>query len=368
MRFSQFLLLESKQEIISLGFPPIIASLLYENFPKVAVLFAKWYRDYVNYARGGESEWWRTAYHSLQRSPSLPDLTSLYEAGRLGDDEFKKAMIEFGMMDEDDTDDSYSLGEMRESILDEIKEKFLRGSFFSAHTIIKDVASGKLKDLSPYKNLRFQDALQKYDTKRIFQDKQPIKTYPNGYRWIDCGSKNSVVANLMKNCGSTGCMSWDKDSTMLVLFDPNGKAHAIVTYSPNEKRISGDQGVGSSELKQDYHDYVLDLAKTLGVQFDAEKSKSPAMKIKYMLGDKVKDVQELSKTPYFRYFLITTSDGNRYYTDGTSIASDKDLAKVTPAYLKVGGENPMAAVFYPANQESLAKFGIHLAPIQRLAT
>jgi hypothetical protein len=102
-----------------------------------------------------------------------------------------------------------------------------------------------------------------------------------------------LVGGLMKNCGSAGLMSMDKDRTLLVLFDSKNKPHIIVTYSPNEKRIAQDQGIGSSEPKEKYHDYILDLANFLNVRYDVEKSKSPKLIAKYLISKVTNDFQEL---------------------------------------------------------------------------
>ena len=40
------LLLESKQSIIKLGYPALLAALFYKRYGKHAYLIAKWYKDY----------------------------------------------------------------------------------------------------------------------------------------------------------------------------------------------------------------------------------------------------------------------------------------------------------------------------------
>jgi len=46
LNFSNWLVLESKQEIINLGFPSLIATLFYKKYDKYAYTFAKWYTTY----------------------------------------------------------------------------------------------------------------------------------------------------------------------------------------------------------------------------------------------------------------------------------------------------------------------------------
>jgi hypothetical protein len=196
-------------------------------------------------------------------------------------------------------------------------------------TLIEDIESKKITNLQPYKDLSFSEAKDRYDNIRIFDTKQLIKIYKNGWKWIDVGNRCQLVGKLMKNCGSAGVMSWDEDKTILTLFDKNNKPHVVVTYSPNEKRISGDEGAASTEVKGKYHRYILDLAEHLGVKFDAEKSKSKSLKIKSMLRNRLKNIKKLRGNDLFsEYYEIVLDDGKEYYSDGYSIVAKNDVMAI----------------------------------------
>lgn len=315
-------LFESKQTLLNVGFPEVIASLFYEIFPKNTILLAKWFREYSTYNKENEKDWWRMRFSSFFRSRDTLDLyglVKLYEAGKKTQKDYNVARQELGLwVDPDEIEypdtkvDSETLSDLRETI----KEKLLEDIFFRG-TLIEDIMSGKLKDLKPYETLSFQEAKDKYDSLRIFDQRQVIRSYKNGWKWINAGAKCQLVGGLMKNCGSTGVMSSDPDKTMLTLFDPNNKPHVVVTYSPNENRISGDEGAASTAVKDAYHKYVLDLADHLGAKFDAEKSKSKVLKIKAILRDKLKSIKQIGpKDTTFPYWFVTLQDGNEYYSDG----------------------------------------------------
>jgi hypothetical protein len=133
----------------------------------------------------------------------------------------------------------------------------------------------------------------------------------------------------MRNCGSAGVMSSDPDRTIIALFDPNNKPHVMTVYSPNQNRISGDEGRGSSQVKSIYHPYVLDLAKILNAKFDWNISKSKLLQLKYRLNQipaKVSNIRKLFPTDdstFDEYFTFTI-DNNTYYSNSYSAISKSD--------------------------------------------
>jgi len=255
--------------------------------------------------------------------------------------------------------------------------------FFEYNDLIKAIISGELKDISQYKKLDFSAAQDKYDKQNIFKDRKAIKVYENGYKWIDVGMRCQLVGKLMKNCGSAGLMSYDDNRTLLTLFDSRNKPHVVVTYSPNEKRISSDQGVGSSEVKGKYHDYILDLAKFLGARFDVDKTKSKSLKIKYLLSGVVQNLEELPGGDTYNTYFKFSANNKVYYTDGSVVVSDDDVKKANdvqlnndPNYMinpfKVQPTVPqnvmIKKVFNYLNQPILARNGIHYIPIDKFVS
>lgn len=341
MRFREFILTESKQNIFNIGFPKVVASLLYERFGKNSFLVARWFKEYNSWrSRTEDKDWWQKAAGEtrLNSSVSLATLVYLYDATK-DEDTYNQALDKLGF----ENDGYHDLEKERVTWKDEVEEELFKNIIFKK-TIVQDIMSGKLTDVSPYKKLSIKDAEEKHDKKNIFQDREAIKTYPNGFRWIDVGKNCELVGNLMGNCGNAGLMSSDKDRTMIALFDLSNKTHILVTYSPNERRISGDTGVAHSEPKEKYHNYILDLAKHLGVTFDADKSKSKMLKMKSLFGPDAQ-VQRVGKHDIYNQFFKFVSNGQEYYSDGTKMISADDFAKSQAALAQAGQPNDINRVF-----------------------
>lgn len=329
------LLFESNTNIVALGFPEVIASILSEKFGKHSFLIAKWLREYDSYksppVAGNDGSisypenWWRRAYIShTGNSIDLVGLVEAFEAAKISEEKYREVMKSHGFRG----DGEFNQSEMLSFLKREITEEMNKGVFFRS-TIVQDIQSGKLTDLKPYKTLAFQEAKDKYDKKLVFKNPgRVIKQYDNGWRWIDAGSKCQLVGNLMKNCGSTGVMSLDADSTMLTLFDPKNKPHVVVTYSPNEKRISGDEGIGSSEPKEKYHDYIIDVANHLKANFDYDKSKSTILKLKGALQNQFKEIKPIKEGLFQKLYKIIMNDNSVYYTDSYSFVSHQTIEEL----------------------------------------
>jgi len=311
-------LLESKQNIINLKYPPVLASLFVERFGKNAFIMAKWMKEHSRLPQYIDAEtkirpWWSFALdRSAPGDRSPVDFIELYEALREGPEEYDRVakILELGLTyDEIDDIDSHA-----EAILQQVKEGFFNNIFFRAYTITRDVMEDQLKNLHPYKKMGFREANKKYEEKTIFVDQEPIKKYNNGFRWVDVGYKCNLVGDLMKNCGSAGAMSPDPDKTIVALFDKGGKPHVVVTYSPNEHRISGDEGQASTKVKDEYHEYVLDLADILDAEFDSTKTKSKLLGIKYRLKGVTDDIERVpSDDPHGEAYFRVVMDGDVYY-------------------------------------------------------
>lgn len=315
-------ILEAKQSITNLGFPEIISTLFYEKYGKTAPVLARWYKEYSAYGSLADSKnWWYEISHTLTK-PDAGQLTRYYQAtkafaaGTMTLEEYNKIRDRLDLRDynptEADTD------EILRSLKTEIAEA-LFGEVFFSRNLIKALGTNKVS-IQPYSRLPFAQANQKFEEKTMFDDKPPIKTYPNGWKWIDAGAKCDLVGSKMKNCGSTGVMSGDKNRTMLTLFDPSNNPHVVATYSPNEKRLSGIEGQAGTGVKLEYVDYVLDLIKVLGVEFDAHNSKSKPLKLKYLLNPKSL-IQIPGKSDFDEFFEIQLQSGESYYTNGYMLVS-----------------------------------------------
>lgn len=362
MRFREWLITESKQSIVKMGYPEIIAQLLYEKFSKNAPLIARWYREDN---RGSDNEnWWNWTHTNFRIQSDLSTLTTLYQATK-SEEDYVNAIKKLGLST---NRMPYDLEEERHYLKRLIDDRFFDDVFFH-YTIIKDIQSGKLKDLAPYKKLSLREAQEKYDRKNIFQDKQPLRIYENGFKWIDVGRRCHFVANLMRNCGNVGLMSGDPKATLLVLFGPTNTPHVVVTYSPSQNRISSEQGAASTAVKPEYHDYVLDLVDFLEARFDVDSSKSKLLSMKYRLKNKATNLQIVSDDPYAEIFKFDMG-GKTYYSNSYVVVSEDDIEKAKEIFEKKEisprgeGQGLIKMVFI--NQPQLANLGVKYTLIQNI--
>jgi len=364
MKFKEWLISESKVNIENLGYPPPIAKLFYKKYGKHAFLIAKWYKSYHSVK---ETDNWFDSVHRDWSKTSLPDLLQLYNATKSKED-YIAALKDLRIIDQDEDEDydDYHLQDQRESLLDQIERELFSKTFFNYKnwSIVQDVVSGALKDIAPYKNLSIWDAQKKYDNKKIFGERTPLKEYKNGFKWIDVGSNCHLLGSLMKNCGSAGVMGSDPNRTMIALFGTENKPHVVVTYHPSEKRISGDQGVARSIVKSKYHRYVIDLSNFLNAEFDVERTDSKDLKIKYSLQGIGTGLRKLSDGPFGETYNFNVRNKS-FYTDGYAVVSKEDVEKMKQAIqdksltLRNVQRSPIKMIFNHLNKPSLRDFGIN---------
>ena len=131
----------------------------------------------------------------------------------------------------------------------------------------------------------------------------------------------------MKNCGSAGVMSQDENRTILSLFDEHDNPHVVVTYSPNEKRLSGIESAGSTDVKDEYIDYVMDLSKTINVPFDVSRLKNRLLSLKYQFEESLNLIQTVGQKDSMNgyKYLLQMKDGKEYYADTREFISKEDF-------------------------------------------
>lgn len=325
-------LTESVQSLVNIGFPKIIASIFNAKFGKNAHIIGKWYKEYDLLGSDRGNKWWkRPVFSMMQSDKEIRQNVEMYEMLQKVNtkEEFEK---ERDLIQKKYMYESLDFSEQKIDLIQYLKteiEKQLLNSFFFDKRIIKNIMDGTLTDLKPYEKLDFFEANKKYEEKVIFSDLTPVKSYPNGWRWINVGKRCEYVGNMMRNCGSSGVMSYDKDRTIIALFDKENKPHVVVTYSPNEKRISGDEGGAGTPVKNEYADYVLDLSNVLGANFDSEKTKSKFLRVKHKIGDKLKSIKQVpGKNPFTEVYKIKLTNGKVYFTNGYEVISEEELKTV----------------------------------------
>lgn len=362
------LLVEAKQDIVNLGYPQVIADIFQSHFGNLAFLLAKWYKNYKYSTAEPPANWWLMSTANFRETPSMWDLTYLY--GATSSVEAYQAAIKKLELSSDDFID---LDEQRTALKSQIENKLLNSYFFKEE-LIKGITSGQIKDLAPFKNLTYQDARHKVEKKNIFKEKKPLKVYSNGYKWIDVGKKCNWLGDQMKNCGSSGLMTMDSDGTILALFDSKNKPHVMLTYSPNEKRLSGDEGGASTAVKGKYHEYVIDIANFLGASFDIYKTRSPELKIKYLLQGVADNIEPLKGNDTYDTLYKFTISGKNYYTNNYVALSEDDINSVAPKIksgeivLKIQNSNMIRMVFNHMNQNELKYHGgLNYIPIEKFS-
>jgi hypothetical protein len=306
---------------------------------------------------------------------TLSDRTDLYDAAK-DENSYQKLLDQWGYENKEPFDSE----KIRKKIAGQIEMDLMDSGFFKIDFIQK-VISGEIRDLSSYKEMRLTDAQNKFEKKKVFNaENKPIKIYPDGYKWIDVGVRCSYIGSMMRNCGSAMLMSDDPDKTMLALFDKDDKSHIIVTYSPNQRMITGDQGIGSSEPKEKYHDYILDLANHLGAKYDTVLSKTPSLRVKYLLSNLGVNFKKLPIEDVFNSFYSFDIGMQKFYTDGYSVAPTEDVDMVGKALAdgkltlrdikkkRMSKNELIKTVFSRVHMENLKSFGVKYDSLELMSS
>lgn len=308
---------ESKQSIVSLGYPEVIASIFYDISSKHAPLLAKWYKEdkTLNLPhRYNAADWFEKEHHSWH-GEDLFTMSKLYTLAKKEDKEGYIALCKqegYGSCEE--TIELEGFEEIRGAWRDEIQSTLQKDIFFKGE-FIGAILKGELTDLAPYKKLSLRAARDLFNERHLKDDSNLIMSFDNGYRWVNGGARCQLIGSKMRNCGSTGVMSMDKDRTMIVLLDDFNEPHVITTYSPNEKRISGIEGKASTAPKDEYLTYIIKLADHLKANLDTHKSPSRLLHILWKLRNTLKSAKRVLEDTYDHIFLITLKDGRQFYTN-----------------------------------------------------
>lgn len=354
IRNSIALISESKQSIIGLGYPEIIAKILYKKFGNKAPLIARWMRDYNKHKEG--KDWFEKSFSSWStRSMDLIEMIDAYNASKLGFEAYSQEVRKHNIEPQIEEFDQ----ETTKAWAQEIEEKFLNDIFFYSNDLVKAVLEGKIKDLKPYKNLSLQDAEKRFYERTTLKS-DAIKEYENGWKWINVGKKCSIIGREMSNCGSAGVMSADADRTMIVLYDDNNNPKVVVTYSPNEKRLSGVEGKGSTAVKRKYISYVMDLSNHMGVPIDTTNEKSYMLKMKNDFKGLLKSIEPFDEIKEFgdnEIFELVTNDGELFLGNKYNILSYSDFYKIQNLIKKHNEENERKISKNPFDWQNRDRFG-----------
>jgi hypothetical protein len=230
-----------------------------------------------------------------------------------------------------------SVEEELRSISVMIERTLLKAASFFRSNLVKDFMSGKLKSLQGYDHLPFTEAEEKYESHVLFDEVEPLVKYSNGWRWIDGGSRCVIIGRKMKNCGNTGTAR-HPGSKLLTLFDSNNEPHVVALYAHKEKELSNPEGQGSTEVKDEYLPYVLDLAKTLDAEI-RQDTKSRLLNMQQQLNIPLTSIKRLYKDVFSEYFAVDLN-GKVYYSDGFYLISKEDFDKIKDLLPRKAGNIP----------------------------
>ncbi len=283
-------------------------------------MIASWIKDDSSW---GGDRWLKNFLDDFSR-PSLNDMVEFWEKTKLPQEEYFDWLERNGY---GGRSERFSTPEEdRRAIYLDIKEKLMRKSFFNS-TLMKAIISGSA-NIERYKELSFKEALEKYNYETISDPAATVLEYDDGWKWINVGKKCEMIGDRMSNCGSVGVMSLDEDRTMISLFNPTGEPRLLLTWSPNEKRISGVEGKGGSAPKPEYFQYVKDLADKLNASFieNSLGEKRFPLWAYFITGNEPKMVLE---SVFDKFYELKTPDGIIWITNGNAfITKDNfELAK-----------------------------------------
>lgn len=327
----------SIQSIVNLGYPEIIAKIFIDRFGKNAHIIARWMNDYytTGLRHNSPQDWLKNM--SFLGGANMELILGQYFAAIAGEEEYNKWAKDWDYPPLSEAGYNFSTGEsypldietVIESSREELIEQFNKSIFFD-RDLIRDVVSGELTNLAPYKRLNYNEARSKYEEKKILLYYPEIMKFDDEYRWINIGKKCDLIGSKMRNCGSTGVMGMDEDRTMLVLLDEFNNPHVVATLHPNENRISGFEGIASSAPKEKYHKYILDLINHLDVNFEENSghSKSAILDLKYFLRNLNANIERInSDHSFYEYFKIDI-DGATWFASPHYFISEEDALKI----------------------------------------
>lgn len=346
----------SKQSIVSLGIPEVIAKILIQKFDKNAFTIAKWIKEYYSYLPNMLDA---IKYDSFA-DRGMKFYIDMYEST-----ENEESYLNFLNKEDFHIPDFIDLENSKKIIKDEIEEILFDSTFFKS-LFIKEILSKKIINLHQYKDLSFNDATIKWESKKIFEDTPALKKYPDGFKWIDVGKRCDLIRGPMSNCGSALSRT-SGEYTIYTLFDEINNPHVMVTYDFDDKRIHADVGKGQSDVKEKYHPYVLDLINTLGGWLDTSKQGSVQLRIKYRLRDIIHSIERLvlseevfpgheesrKNTTHHvdDIYKFYDKDRNVFYTDYYNVISQKDFNNAKEWFIK--NEKPKT---YYIEQNNWKKF------------
>lgn len=330
---------DSTGRIVSLlGYPKPLAKILQKRFGGNSFLIARWLKEYYNYLQS--PNWWEnlgrgfSSSFSDSRMKILISLLSRLEEGR---ESYLKYLVSKDMLDPSEMETYFWNPESQKIEL----EKEIEDVLFSDHFFSRDLTKKIMQNPSAtqrYQDKTFKEASEDFGRRNLLELDKVILSYENGWRWIDAGKRNDMVAHDLANCGSSGLMSDDPDRTILALINDIGTVKLIVTWSPNQKRISSarDSGGSRESIKSMYHSYILDLMKKIGANYlpNSVQKEDVELCIRTISDG---EPELLSESLFGNKYKFKTVDGENWIAiDNDSFLKENDYNKISFHLQEIG--------------------------------
>lgn len=327
----------------NLGFPKSLEKAFEDIFGQDrAITYGKWFREYETGLRYG-GRWFSGISRTQSRSGlSLLQCVDMLEAIQAKDEEKFHQLLKVDEWGDDSAsirgkerlkerlkeENIKSIEDVKPYLEEQLRNGLIGKTIFFTRDIVKDREKIKKQEFKQYSKMSFEDASAKYSKIKAFSESKEVMTFDDGHRWLNVGPKCQFVGREMKNCGSTGVMSLDRDKTMLILVDTKNKPRIVATLSPNEKRLSGVEGSASTQPKEEYYDYIIELADFLDVKFDITRSDSFLLNLKYLFrGVKIKDNKLEANSEYESLYEIILPDKRKLYSDTSNFILEDQARK-----------------------------------------
>lgn len=225
MKFTNFfhLIIESKQELLNLGYPPWFIEHFVKNFNTYAHVVARWMKEYY----GGKDKRWFYDLPEMKLTVKKVFTAVVNKHGIMNQfaDRYRP-YYDLTLQDVLDPTKSSDL-----SIEDrwQLTDLFFTNMRFFDTELGQTILNSNDNKWIQYRKLSFKEASAKWDKVIAFEDYPILYSYKDGWCWRKLESYNELIAELMGNCGDTASY----EDKLVVLFDDNKKPRVLGTLSGN---------------------------------------------------------------------------------------------------------------------------------------
>jgi len=310
--------------IKKLGFPGPVADILHDDFGKAAYQVALWLKEYYG---GFHEQAWRSAgwverINNLNTDFNVKDYSELVDffknlrnlsyQERLSAFSANELLTELDMSWLAKEDPHHFRDENIEGLIKSYQGKFKKEirdslSIFYMTDFIREILSGEITNLAPYKGMKLRDARERFFHSWLPQQ-APVHTHPDGYAWYAFGKKNYYLGNLLNNCGSLGVMTGEKDAQLLALLDPDKNPVGVATWEPSRGAIRHFEGKSGKGLPAEFWEHAKGLREALGAE-QTQAHQTPFLETFLMKSISEPEFLEEYSSPFSKIFKFSDPDG-----------------------------------------------------------